>query len=387
MYTDLSTYSMHYRYSSIQLRWTSTGAISKTSRLAYLPILLTAFIFDGRKKYVGNGDDRPLQIYNEPKQHPTMPKQKAPKGKLSANSADISDPRFSNFATDARFRLPSKKQTRTKIDKRFSALLKDEDVVGGAKVDRYGRKLDAGAKKKALERLYVAEESEGEDDEVVQKELDKAKAYDPARGGGFSSSEDETEDEEDGGVEIEEAEFPDLQAEQTGLEMGEVTSRIAVVNMDWDHIRAIDLMAVFQSFVPPGGKVNKISVYQSDFGTERLAREEAEGPEFRDIANQERDERDEEEDTEESEDGEDSDNGDEEIKKQLQKQDEGQEVDSAKFRQYQLDRLRYYYAVMECSDKETAQHIYESTDGSEYLSSANFFDLRFIPDGTEFDNM
>jgi hypothetical protein len=313
-----------------------------------------------------------------------MPKQKAPKGSVAADSAEINDPRFSNFTTDARFRLPSKKQTRTTIDKRFSGLLKDEDVVNTAKVDRYGRKLDTSAKKKALERLYVPEDSEGEEDEVVEKELEKAAAYDPARGGGFSSSEDESEDEEEGGVEIEEAEFPDLQAEQTGVEMGEVSSRIAVVNMDWDHIRAIDLMAVFQSFLPAGGRIRKISVYQSDFGTEKLAREEAEGPDFHDHTEDEEEDEKDEEDTDNSED---SDDEDEKIKKQLQKEDEGQEVDSSKLRQYQLDRLRYYYAVMECSDIETAQHIYDSTDGSEYLSSANFFDLRFIPDGTEFDNV
>lgn len=311
-----------------------------------------------------------------------MSKQKTPKGAPTSDSAEIKDPRFSNFTTDARFRLPSRNHTRTTIDKRFSALLKDEDVVGGAKVDRYGRKLKAGAKKKALERLYVPDDSEGEDDKVVEEELEKAKAYDPARGGGFSSSEDESDDEEDGGVEIEEVEFPDLQAEQTGLEMGEVSSRIAVVNMDWDHIRAIDLLAVFQSFLPTGGRIHKISVYQSDFGTERLLREEAEGPDFRDLQKQQ-EERDDDEDTNDSEDSGDE---DEKIKKQLQKEDEGQEVDTSKLRQYQLDRLRYYYAVMECSDNETAQKIYESTDGSEYLSSANFFDLRFIPDGTEFDN-
>ena len=164
--------------------------------------------------------------------------------------------------------------------------------------------------------------------------------------------------------------------------MGEVTSRIAVVNMDWDHIRAIDLMAVFQSFLPPGGKIQRISVYQSDFGTERLAREEAEGPDFGDQAEDE-----EKRGQDDSDDSEDSGDEDEKIRRQLQKEDEGQEVDSAKLRQYQLDRLRYFYAVMECSNNETAQHIYEATDGSEYLSSANFFDLRFVPDGTEFENV
>ncbi|KAH7409731.1 pre-rRNA-processing protein-like protein ESF1 [Cadophora sp. MPI-SDFR-AT-0126] len=319
-----------------------------------------------------------------------MPKQKGPKGAAAAEASDITDPRFSNFSTDPRFRLPSKKHTRTKIDKRFSRMLKDDDFSNSATVDRYGRKLSTTGKKKALERLYVPdeeeEEEEGEidveveDDEVVEKELKRAEAYDPARGGGFSSSEDEDEDdEEEGGVDIVEEEFPDLQAESAAVEMGEVSSRIAVVNMDWDNIRSTDLMAVFSSFVRPGGKILKISIYPSEFGKERMEREELEGPPKEIFAKKEEEysEVDSEEDSEEEE---------EKIKKNLLQADDGKEFDSAALRQYQLDRLRYYYAVVICSDKETAQNVYENTDGSEYLSSANVFDLRFIPDGVEFDD-
>lgn len=334
-----------------------------------------------------------------------MPKQKLPKGasKDAPSTSEVNDPRFSNFSTDPRFRLPSKKQTRTKIDKRFSRMLKDEDFSNSAKVDRYGRKLSGSGKKKALERLYVDEDEEDEDsesedenqvgedvevedDEVVEKELRKAAAgYDPARGGGFSSSEDEDEDEEeDGGVEIEEEEFPDMQAEQQAVEMGEVSSRIAVVNLDWDNIRSVDLMAVFQSFVKPGGKIHKISIYQSEYGKERMEREELEGPPKEIFAKKQE----EQEDEEDSEDDVDTDDEEleEKIKKDLQKGDDGNEFDSAALRQYQLERLRYFYAVVVCSDEGTAESIYQKCDGTEYLSSANFFDLRFIPDGTEFDD-
>jgi hypothetical protein len=332
-----------------------------------------------------------------------MPKQKAPVGAAAsaASSSVITDPRFTNFTTDPRFRLPSKKRNKTKLDKRFSSLLTDPDFASSSAstVDRYGRKTLGGddKKKKALEQLYVDSEEddneeersnadpdeddndiEVEDDEVVEKELKRAAAYDPARMGGYSSSEEDDEDsDEEGGVEIEDAEFPDMQAEQAAVEMGEVSSRFAVVNLDWDNIKSTDLMAVFSSFVPTGGKIHKISIYPSEFGRERMEREEMEGPPKEIFAKklEEDGEPDSENDSED----------DEKIKKDLLQEDEGQDFDGTALRQYQLERLRYYYAVVVCSDNETAQHIYESTDGTEYLSSANFFDLRFIPDETEFD--
>ncbi|TVY52324.1 Pre-rRNA-processing protein ESF1, partial [Lachnellula suecica] len=140
-------------------------------------------------------------------------------------------------------------------------------------------------------------------------------------------------------------------------------------------------MAVFSSFVTAGGKIHKISIFPSEFGKERMEREELEGPPKEIFTRKE-----EEEDIESESDSEDSDEEDEKIKKDLQKADEGQDFDGAALRQYQLERLRYYYAVVICSDTSTASAIYEATDGTEYLSSANFFDLRFIPDGVTFDD-
>jgi len=345
-----------------------------------------------------------------------MVRQKKPKGSTVATGSQdaITDPRFTSFTTDPRFRLPSKKHTRTKIDKRFSRMLKDDDFVNTTKVDRYGRKLSNNAKKQALRRLYQPEEDDederteddtsraagadevdesGEDDEIVERELKRLddKGYDPARGGGFSSSDDDDDEEEDedkdGGVGVEAvAEFPDMQTEQAGVPMGEVTSRIAAVNLDWDNIRAVDLMAVFSSFPRGAGRIEKVAVYKSEFGRERMEREEMEGPPREIFARRAHvdDEEEEVESEDESEDDEDAEN--EKIKKNLLKEDDGQEFDNAALRQYQLERLRYYYAVIVCSDKETANHIYEATDGTEYLSSANFFDLRFIPDDVEFDD-
>jgi hypothetical protein len=107
---------------------------------------------------------QPLQNQHLPYSHlpiATMPKSKG----VSGDNDKITDPRFTSFETDPRFRLPSKKHTRTKIDKRFAKLLTDDDFSSTAKVDRYGRKLSSDGKKKALQRLYVPDEEEQSEDE------------------------------------------------------------------------------------------------------------------------------------------------------------------------------------------------------------------------------
>lgn len=317
------------------------------------------------------------------------------------SQAPVKDDRFASFENNPRYKLPSKQRSKTTVDKRFSRMLKDDDFAATAKVDKYGRKLKSDNKKKALQRLYKDEDADDDDneggqevekDDVVERELERANtSYDPARGGGFSSSDSESDsDEEDEDEQAEEAEVDTsasvnrLRDAQAEVETGDVTRRIAIVNLDWDHIKSSDLMALFSSFAPEGGRIERVSVYPSEFGKERMQREELEGPP-RDIFKKKQDSDDESEP--ESVDENDSDEDeDEKIKNDIIEEGDDQDFDSDALRSYQLDRLRYYYAVMVCSDSATAEKIYQATDGTEYQTSSNFLDLRFVPDDVDFDD-
>lgn len=296
----------------------------------------------------------------------------------------IEDPRFADFQTNPRYRLPTKRHSHVQVDKRFSRMLRDDDFVRKAKVDRYGRPLQAQSEKNRLKRLYAFDEDDEPDDDAdVQRELKRVKkTYDPIRNGGYGSSSDSSSEGEEAESEVEEVGF-DTQTDQN-VPMGEISRRIAVVNLDWDNIRAADLMAVFSSFLPSGGVLNDVSVYPSEFGKERMEREEFEGPP-KDIFLSGKSRLAEAMGTDEKVTKEiDDDENDDAIKQAIVKPDEGNDFDSTKLRDYQLERLRYFYAVLTFPSAEVAKSIYDAVDGAEYLSSANFFDLRFVPDNTDF---
>ena len=304
------------------------------------------------------------------------------KRKTNDGQSQVSDPRFANIHSDPRYRLPSKKH-RVKLDKRFKTAFQGEAFVKKSKVDRYGRPVNDDAAKRRLEQKFEIDSEDdsdqADDDGEVQQELARAEKHDPLRDGKLdaSSSEEESSDEESD-VDVDQDESD--QELDTNVPEGEVSRRIALVNLDWDNIRADDLMAVFSSFLPTGGHLSQVAVYPSEFGKERMDREEMEGPPKEIFAQKNNGIGEEESESE------DEDLDDEDIKASVIKPDDGSEFDSQALRQYQLERLRYFYAVLTFSTKSTAKHVYDAVDGTEYLSTANFFDLRFVPDEMDFDD-
>lgn len=102
--------------------------------------------------------------------------------------------------------------------------------------------------------------------------------------------------------------------------------------MDWDKVKAIDILKVLNGFKPSGSAIKAVTVYPSEFGKERMAKEEVDGPP-REIFKDAKDGSESESDEDEKEVTE---------KSILEEQTrDGDEFDSEALRKYQLDRLKY----------------------------------------------
>ncbi|KAG9309208.1 hypothetical protein JVU11DRAFT_10922 [Chiua virens] len=301
-----------------------------------------------------------------------------------------------------------------------------------ARVDKYGRTVAETQEKDDLRRFYRLEAEDGEVEEPT--------VVDYARGAVLMESSDE-EEEDDGdlppralplknasGSDSDEGGFISLgiepndldEADELEIDLDENTiatldaqvaeyaradsereqdsnvkqaRRLAVVNLDWDHVRAVHLYKIFSSLISPTaplaststsytdkstpsaskggvtvvrGRILSVRVYPSEFGKQRMAREEKEGPPTDVFKKKKRDE--------------------DINEKTIFETGTGEDYDEDALRKYQLERLRYYYAVVECDAVETAAHVYNELEGTELERSANVFDLSFVPDDMIFDD-
>ncbi|EEC44270.1 predicted protein [Phaeodactylum tricornutum CCAP 1055/1] len=176
----------------------------------------------------------------------------------------------------------------------------------------------------------------------------------------------------------------------------EVSPFLAVMNMDWMNVRAVDIFAIVSSFTPPGA-VKKVQVYPSDFGRERMAQEEKFGPaglwkksKTKNTGDNIKDDDDDNEtDNLSAEDGgyltnseEDGDSVPENIEgtPSMTLHNSGKtDFDPEKLRAYEASRLKYYFAVVEFSSPGYADVAYKEVDGLEFEYSSSALDLRAIP--------
>lgn len=269
-------------------------------------------------------------------------------------------------------------------------------------VDKYGRRVNKTSTDD-LEKYYELSTDEDEDEEKRKEENEllkedgdvhqmnesdeeigddiKAKLkdlnIDYARGElpllSDSSSDDESSDDEHEPELFIEHVWGELDNDAPRTE--DSTRRLAACNMDWDRIRASDIMVLCNSFLPPDGTILSVTIYPSEFGKERMAEEEVKGPqELTEVKLN-------------SDDDDDFSDSDDESEASERKEDnaDGDDYHMEKLRQYQLNRLKYYYAVIECNTVRAADKLYAECDGLEYESTATKLDLRFIPDDMSFE--
>ena len=62
------------------------------------------------------------------------------------------------------------------------------------------------------------------------------------------------------------------------------------------------------------------------------------------------------------------------------------DINDIALRAYELQKLRYYFAVAVVDSPRTAEALYQQLDGIEFEHSAMVFDMRFIPDDISFKN-
>ncbi|XP_034721188.1 ESF1 homolog, partial [Etheostoma cragini] len=118
----------------------------------------------------------------------------------------------------------------------------------------------------------------GAEESGLDSEEDSDSEPDLARGkGNVETSSDEDEDEDVDAIlrkEEEEIEHDWGELAKDAPRSDQVSTRLAVCNMDWDRMKAKDLLALFNSFVPKGGAVLSVKIYPSEFGKERLKAEQ-----------------------------------------------------------------------------------------------------------------
>eukprot|EP01060_Flectonema_neradi_P007447 TRINITY_DN15195_c0_g1_i1.p1 TRINITY_DN15195_c0_g1~~TRINITY_DN15195_c0_g1_i1.p1 ORF type:complete len:710 (+),score=216.13 TRINITY_DN15195_c0_g1_i1:123-2252(+) len=289
---------------------------------------------------------------------------------------------------------PAKKETdnRFKLDKFRGRSKKDSRGMSVKRTEVKGRDLTSAAAPKTLKDYYRQLEVD-RGGAVPQEEEDHQED--------LSSSDDDSVTEES---DIWEEGLKPTQPDEESELLESATNRIALRNCDWDHLKASNLFALLQSFTPLGGTLLSVKIFISEYGKKQLPLEQTQGPDIWNKRGETDNDSQEGEEVEEAE----EDNGLGEFVKEENSEEsidemsddlgfelddpaiknetteEGERFSENKYRRYEMQRLRYYYAIATFDSAKTAAHVYSECDGTEIERSGTVFDLSFVPEDMTF---
>eukprot|EP01103_Thecamoeba_quadrilineata_P012639 TRINITY_DN32_c3_g1_i2.p1 TRINITY_DN32_c3_g1~~TRINITY_DN32_c3_g1_i2.p1 ORF type:complete len:786 (-),score=283.11 TRINITY_DN32_c3_g1_i2:28-2340(-) len=236
-------------------------------------------------------------------------------------------------------------------------------------------KTDVKSKKKVEVEQVKEEEEEEEEDEEEEEEEEGQEMKE-------EDIEDDWNDEDNDVLPLEE----EVEEKITTISVGEETKRLAILNCDWEKIKATDLLAITQSFVPTGSSIISVTVYPSEYGLKCLKYEKERGPYVPDpnVSIDEELEKLEQEKLNKNDSDEEKEEEEEEptlTYKYFQEKSRDQELDDMnKVLLHEKNRLKYYYAIVVCDTVETANIIYANCDQLELGITGNILDCRYVPD-------
>jgi hypothetical protein len=347
----------------------------------------------------------------------SKPQFRAPKGETSKV---VLDDRFSSVLTDSRFQLDAKdkygrkKKKKHQVKDELSAFYTIEDGKGEEKPDADDAEKADDNDQNESDSSSESDKDEKDSDDAEEEEdprsridyltalsrgeVDVSSSSEDEDDQSQSSSDDDSSDGEDpvhgrAGV------LDPSSRTDDGVELTfDESPYLAVMHMDWAHVRAVDIFAIVSSFTPHGA-VRKVQVFPSDFGMEQQKKDEQMGPAglWRKPKPTEEEE-DSEDEASAQESADEGSNGSKDVSDDAPDLDpDGEDDDSTpdvgglqnnhvesdfdpeKLRAYEASKLKYYFAIIELASPQHADIAYKEVDGMEFERSGAAVDMRSIP--------
>ncbi|KAM7534880.1 hypothetical protein Aperf_G00000112208 [Anoplocephala perfoliata] len=286
----------------------------------------------------------------------------------------MDDKELKAISRDPRFAGRLKKKTKKEKEafKRLFDGLEEEETFKDKRGRPWPRKPLKYAKQLIKEEEQKREEEDSDTDASSSDSEDLSDSESD-----MSSTEGSTVEENL--ADLQEADWYELVKDSEEVE--KATRRLAVLHFDWDNSNAETIFLALESFLPPGSTLEKVTIYPSEYGMRKMAEEEKHGP--KDIWA----------DSDDDNNGEVKHDAEPKANLELPTDMDADEKKAWKYtsvqmrrrlRRYQLQRLKFFYAIAEFDSKETAAAVYEACDGVEFANTGIRFDLRFVNDEETF---